>query len=60
MDEQIQPAFDIYSYIEGFNYSIKNNRTELEQTGGFTKPYRAGRLAGHKQVQLLNLLNVPE
>ncbi len=59
-DKYEQPGRDIHKYMDGYDYSIMNDRygfiaDNLKAT--YTHPYRAGRIAGHKELQLLNLLN---
>ncbi len=51
-----QPAFDIWRFKEGHEYSMLMNSKELTYHMGYTKPYKAGRIAGINENNLTQLL----
>ena len=52
-----QPACDIYVYMRGYDDAIKDKSYKITRGYNFSKPYKAGLLAGIKEVKLLRLLN---
>ena len=51
-----QPAYDIHKYRAGYIFSIKHNKTHLDPEMHYSKPYKAGRITGHKRNKLTNLV----
>ncbi len=55
-----QPAEDIKSFINGYQFSIRCQITSLydqkNKADHYSKPYLAGREAGHAKVKLTQLI----
>ncbi len=60
MTKCTQPATDIQSYINGYLFSVRCKVDSFIIPGGYvpeySKPYKAGRIAGHNEVKLTQLI----
>ncbi len=54
----IQPGKDIRDFISGRLHSVTLGYVDFQNSKQmYTRAYKAGRISGHKEVRLTNLLN---